>query len=690
MLAKLQKSLLSPKHAKLLRLEAFDEGHTLPINPHWAGFKIPYFELNGKPSDFFRFRFTQTKPSKGFGAEAEEPKKPRRYAQPAGTNCNIYMPPLLSTPWIDIAADPAIALVITEGELKAACACSLGIPTIGLGGVYSWRSAKEHQTLIPALDAFVWTGRLVNLCFDSDVATNPMVRAAASRLAKELAIRGAKVLWTELAAADDGSKQGMDDLAAAKGVEALKTALAKAKPLGEGIMLHELNCDVAVIRSTGEIVELSTGVVYSASTFSDVIYRNKLYTDWVNDVMKVKHGAKEWLAWPLRNEVTGVAYEPAINNMLTTDGRYNSWWAQGWGCEPSSVGSMEPWNQLLHRMFAGADQAVLKWMRQWFAWPLQHPGAKMASAVVIWGRQQGTGKTMLGESMSRIYGKNYGTVTPTQLIGQFNEWLQDKQFIVGDEISLGDKRHVANAIKDMVTRSQLRINSKNRKTYEVRDCVNYYLTSNHEDAVYIEPGDRRMLIWRVDADPLTQLEYQSYQTWIRNGGAPRLFYHLLNEVDTHDFDPQARPPMTAAKADMMVTGRGDLEDWCAQLRAAPDSILPRDPWDLFRPQDLLKAYDPEGRGQAKVGGMSRALGSAGLFQVAHGVNTAMIGGVRSKFWAIRNEGLYKRMGPADTARAYEAERVSKKSEGAVTRSSSKFEFTPPPVTTEKHKKEKTQ
>jgi len=645
----------------LLRLEPYPEGHDLNILPKLAGFKIPYFKLDGKlDPDFYRFRFTQTRPTNGWQSVTAEPEKPRRYAQPPNSGCNVYLPPLLELPWSAYADDPTKPLVITEGELKAACACSLGVATIGLGGVYNWRSAKHHQEFLPILERFNWLERSVILCFDSDLATNPMVRIAAARLAKVLAARGAMVGWAALPPGPENAKQGLDDYAFANGGAALMDLLAATAPLGPGILLHELNCDVALVRSTGEIVELNTGTVYSASAFTEVVYKHKHYTEWRENRQLERYAAKEWLAWPYRNEVPQIAYAPEEPTLLTTSGAYNSWYPSQWACQPCPKGSIQPWEDLLTRMFNGVDQTVVQWVRQWFAYPLQHPGAKLHSALLIWSHIQGNGKTMLGETMSYIYGDNYGTVNNTQLASQFNEWLERKQFILGDEIALGDKRHTASALKDMITRSTLRLNSKNRKTYAVRDCINYYMTSNHEDAVYLESGDRRMFVHRVDSLPLAPKEYKAYWKWIREeGGAGRLFHYLLHEVDLADFDPQRRPPVTTAKSEMVAAGRGDTEDWAAQVRADPDGILPvNQPFDLFSTMDLLGIYDPAVREKTRAVGMGRALSQAGIFKVASGNNSGVIEGVRTRFWAVRNVDAYRRAGPTEAAKLYLNERTA--------------------------------
>jgi len=670
MLYKIKSSLLTPQDVKLLHLEPYAEGHSLNIEPKWSGFKISYFTPEGKVDpQFYRFRFTQDRPSTGVAALAE-PVKPRRYAQPGGSSCGVYLPPLLKQPWTAVAKDPTIPIVVTEGELKAACGCRLGTPTLGLGGVYNWRSSREHQELLPALEEFQWRGRVVNLCFDSDITTNPMVRVAAGRLAAVLARRGAKVIYTTLPPAEDGTKQGLDDVAYRQGPQALLDLLSKAVELGPGVALHEMNSRVALIRSTGEVVELETGAVYSATMFTDVVYKNAVYADFsttkavdgkVTTATKEKFTAKEWLAWPLRNEVTRIEYEPGDDQLITATNGYNSWRPQGWGCRPiapSRAGecAVTPWEQLLGRVFAGLQPEHVQWVRQWFAYPLQHPGTKLSTALLVWGRATGTGKTWLGETMAYIYGANYGTVDNTQLASQFNEWLMNKQFVVGDEISLGDKRHTASSLKDMITRPLVRINSKNRKTYTVRDCVNYYFTSNHEDALYLEAGDRRVFVHRVDADPLRPDEYRAYRRWLKEEDGPgKLFYYLLHEVDCTDFDPQGRAPLTLAKVEMTASGRGDTEDWCVMVATEPDTVIPQ-PYDLFTTKDLLALYDPDGKGATRVIGMGKALGGAGVFKVPGG-NNAVVQGMRTRLWAVRNAARYRLMGPSQAARCYVEERI---------------------------------
>lgn len=674
MLAKAKTSCLTINDVKLLQFEPYTEDHEL-VYPRFAGFKIPYFLLNGRiDPNFFRFRFVQTQPSKGFGAVTEEPKKPRRYSQPLDTDCGIYLPPILDQgTWSDIAKNPKLPLLLTEGELKAACACKLGIPTIGLGGVYNWRSAKRNQDLLPILDKFDWMGRGVTICFDSDAKDNPMVRMAESRLAYVLAHRGALVKTAKLPGAgeEEEVKQGLDDLIYALGggeeaLEAFLQILNDAQDIGPGNELHRLNGEVAMIRNTAEIVELATGNVYSQSAFSDTLYRNRKYPDKSDDTGKTitKYAAKEWIGWDHRLDVPELAYDPSCNNMLTLDGAFNTWYTQRWPLTPKK-GSIAPWEKVFKQLFGELSEEHQTWARQWFAYPIQKPGTKLYTAILIWGKP-GMGKTFLAEIMQSIYGKNYGEVTHDELVDKFTEWAYNKQFILADEVSVGDKRGLANKLKNMITRRSVTINIKNRKTYAVRDCINYYFASNREDALYIENSDRRYFVHNVKQRTMVKEEYDAVRHWWdKEGGAEKVFHYLQNEVDLTGFSPTAPAPVTAAKHEMTIVGRSEVEDWAADLIQNPDSILNPNmkPQDLWQTKDLLDVYqNPTGGTGGSQGSrvghkaVSAALNNAGAFRIANGRNDVVINGNRTRLWAIRNVDQYRKMGAAAAGRAYEAER----------------------------------
>ena len=671
MLQKLRASLLTEAHAKKLHIQPMTEelAAALGVEPAWAGFKIPYFDADGRAlKDFYRYRFwPESKPSKGFAALVT-PSRPLRYVQPKNSELHVYMPPLLAVPWSDVVKDTSIDIFITEGELKAACACTQGFTMLGVGGVFSWMSKKHGQALIPELERFKWKERRVYLCFDSDKSTNPMVQLALSRLALTLTARGAKV-WDVNIPPDGESKQGVDDLIAAYGVEKFASLLAGAVPISASEELHRLNDEVALIWSggpAGNIIRHADSRIITPQQFTRSLYKNRTYLEFTltakgePGAAKTKFAAEEWLCWPHRARVNSITYAPGRPHIIEPDGDYNLW-------QPSPLvpkaGDISPWLSLLEHMFKGASAADVTWFKRWLAYPLVHPGTKLFSCVLLWSHTGGTGKNLLAEAMEPVYGSsNYVTIKSRHLLSDFNSWAEGKQFIVGDEITLDDKRHTSGDLKAMLTSQRVRINRKGIESYEVPDCANYYFTSNDPSALSLEPGERRTFVYHVNETPIGYERGVEFINWCQQGGSAAIAHYLTEELDLGNFNRTAPPPETMAKSEMIENSRSDVDSWAVALRLNPDEYLTRAvqkfsastaprTYSVYRTADLLALYDPDNTKRATLRTLAIALDKAGFKKSLH--NNGRLGNVRATFWLIRGS---DNLTSAQAARIYQTER----------------------------------
>ena len=358
-----------------------------------SGYVIPYFKLDGSKSDFFRYRFLdQPLDFKSYAG------KPRRYTQPRGTPPQIYFPPL--APWLKIATVIDIDIFVTEGEKKSASACKFGFPTLGLGGVWNFRSSKEKQLLIPQFDDITWADRKVIIAYDSDTIHKPSVMQAENALAAELIKLGAKVFILRLPENGNG-KVGLDDYLVAHGADGLK-ALMATSALGEwerSRKLHALNEEVTYIMSPATILRLNDMQRMSKNTFLDA-YAPYKYTEIVQTTtatgaiknVSVNHDpAKEWVSWQHRPTLERISFRPGEEGIYRApDGKFelNSW--PGWAVEPKQ-GDVTPWLDLL-KFLASREPQFMHWILQWFAYPIQHPGTKLYTALVIWSQGKGIGK----------------------------------------------------------------------------------------------------------------------------------------------------------------------------------------------------------------------------------------------------------------------------------------------------------
>lgn len=593
--------------AKKLKLKAVTSIQMARLYPKFAdtsALEIPYFTTKGRPTPFKRWRRLEA--PKGFAAVSG---KIQRYAQPANTAPEVYLPPLAKKTWSDILKDTTVPVLITEGELKAACAMVHGFNCIGLGGVDSWRSRRKFIELVKVLAEAEWNGRPVTIVYDSDASHNPDVMRASHDLGTELRARGAEVAIASLPVAQDGSKQGLDDYLVAHGRKGLEAVLDVAEPLDVGDPLWQMNSEVVFVRDPGLVMLRKSGQKLGPDTFVRHHFVNRHHQVWVEGKPKVVDTAKEWLRWPHRFEVERLVYEPGKPQII--DRHFNTW--RGLGVEPEK-GDISPFVGLVDFVLEGLKPDEKRWFWQWLAWPLQNLGDKLYSCIALWSPEHGVGKTLIAYIMKDIYGDNAIEIKNRELDSSFNSYLENKQFIIGDEITGDDSRAFADQLKGYITQEQVRVNAKYVPEYAVPDRANWFFTSNHADAFYLDDSDRRFFVHQVRGRPRETAFYARIDKWRREDrGAAKLLRYLL-DLDTKDFNPKARAPTTAAKEAMVYDAKSEIARWVSDLKNDPDKMLKLGELplkkDLFTPSELLNLFDPLGTKGVKSNGMGKELAKA--------------------------------------------------------------------------------
>lgn len=641
--AKLASSGLTLADAEKLGMQYVDDCSTLHASFQAVkAFKIPYFNIDGSQTDFYRVRYLSL--PTGFAAQLA---KPQRYAQIPKSLNEVYFPPFID--WELVSSKIDMPIIITEGELKAAAACKAGYNCIALGGVTVWQSSKREVPLLAPLPDVNWQGRIAIVVFDSDASSNPNVAAAQVSLAKMLIKLGAIPKIATLPAAYDGGKQGLDDFLVNGG--SLHVVLSDLRGLELGDRLAVLNTKYAYVRDQDVIVELESGRRVKRDAFSNGLLANMNVVEYVQAGQNTKRVetrvSMEWLKWASRLDVSNMTYKPGAPKM-TNAGEFNMW--TGWGCEPKA-GDIKPWLELIDLLF-GDDTVNKHWFTQWLAYPLQYPGTKLFTSAVLWGPETGTGKSLIGYTIGEIYGENFTEIGNKELHADFNEWTINKQFILGDEISGSDKRQEADKLKALITQRQLRVNMKNLPTYTVPDCINYYFTSNHPDAFFIDDMDRRFFIWRTV--PTARREaafYTSFMQWLKNGGREALFDYLLN-YDTSTFNPTAPAPSTSSKLELIDHARSDLSSWVSYFKANMDQELQKlaehlnvkiDKLDILPNIHLKWLYDPHDATRVTANGLGRELSRFG-FKTVGPIDSKAHG--KRRFYVVKNYHKWAKATPA--------------------------------------------
>jgi len=226
----------------------------------------------------------------------------------------------------------------------------------------------------------------------------------------------------------------------------------------------------------------------------------------------------------------------------------NTW--RGWPMQPSTQGSCYCLLELLYWLCSQEENAdeVHAWLLKWMAYPLQHPGAKMSSAVIMHG-PQGTGKSTVFQTLGKIYG-DYGQILNQRgLEDKFNsDWADSKLFLLAEEVVTRQEMwHIKNELKELVTGEWIRVNPKNLAAYRQRNHMNIVYLSNENQPLPLENDDRRHMV--VYTPPMQAEEFYDDVHWEleHNNGMACFYHYLLHEVDVSDFHPKKRPPMTQSK-----------------------------------------------------------------------------------------------------------------------------------------------
>ena len=275
----------------------------------------------------------------------------------------------------------------------------------------------------------------------------------------------------------------------------------------------------------------------------------------VGDGEKWQSNADIWYRSSNRRTHTNVDFVPGAPAIV--DNKINLW--QGWGAT-AVAGDVTPWIAFMDYLFAG-DPDARKWVEQWLAYPLQHPGAKLTTAIVLWSIKQGVGKSMLGDTVGKLYGNHFKTISAVELHASFNGWMRDVQFVLGEENSSSDQRADANRLKAMITGTTVFVNEKYQPALELPNCANFVFTSNHPDAFHLDDADRRFFVWEIAAARESNAFYDEFIDWRDKRGGMNALMHHLQSLDLTGFVPKGNAPMTAAKVEMISQSKSDLDRW---------------------------------------------------------------------------------------------------------------------------------
>ena len=226
------------------------------------------------------------------------------------------------------------------------------------------------------------------------------------------------------------------------------------------------------------------------------------------------------------------------------------------------------WLDHIELIFGPLAEPAANHVLDWMAFVIQRPGEKINHALVIYGETQGTGKDSAFTPFFRTIGvpHNVSFITPERLRGQWTDYLEAPVICV-EEMMNFNRGEMANKLKPLLAAPPIvvSINRKNVKQYDIPNIQNWIMFTNHADAISIEATDRRYWVYKCLLEsPREPAYYTRLHRWYDAGGVEKVA-GWLSQRNIASFNPNAAPPNTEAKRDMLEQSQPEAVRYIRRL-----------------------------------------------------------------------------------------------------------------------------
>ena len=283
---------------------------------------------------------------------------------------------------------------------------------------------------------------------------------------------------------------------------------------------------------------------------------------------------KFWLCDSKRLTVEGSGYWPGSMERLVSapDGRlwlntahFPDWAAvlAGSGGSNHKASLIQPVLDHLEYLMPNPDERA--WFVGWLAFQVQRPHQRCKVTPLHISLAHGTGRGWIVSLIEQLLGKwNVTSTTMAELCGEgsagaYHDYFDKSLVCTIGEVYEGGKRFtISDLLRDKLTENRLNVNLKygGKGTRDIH--TNFFWMSNHNDAVVLPPGDRRVYVIGGPSVEQSASYYDSLYSWLAVDLNVAVLYSWLAASDLSGFEWQ-RAPMSSAKRQMRVFNQTDTE-----------------------------------------------------------------------------------------------------------------------------------
>lgn len=254
-----------------------------------------------------------------------------------------------------------------------------------------------------------------------------------------------------------------------------------------------------------------------------------------------------WVSSPWRRSYDNVLFAPG--QPLSPE-FLNLW--RGFAVEPTD--NPAGWALLKEHLrlhVAGGDESSYEYLLNWLAFAVQKLDKPIGTALVLIGKK-GAGKSIVTERFGHLFGPHtFVTSRMDDAIGRFNDRLETTVLLGLEEAVAPQNKAADGTLKDLVTRTTLRLEGKFFGVWTAPNHLRIIVTSNNEHVVRADGSERRYAVFDVtnphQADPDVRRTYFGRMVeQMETGGYSAMLGELLAR-DIRGWNAEVIPETEALK-----------------------------------------------------------------------------------------------------------------------------------------------
>jgi hypothetical protein len=239
--------------------------------------------------------------------------------------------------------------------------------------------------------------------------------------------------------------------------------------------------------------------------------------------------------------------------------------------EQLDMGKVQPILDHIMKVWASDNQQYYDYLMAWIHHIIMKPQEKIGVGVVLRSGEQQIGKGLIADNFLRqlVFGSEIGFYDKGLdfMTQRFNEHLMSKIFVVADELTSADGNYhgTFDAMKSMITCSQMSIEIKGGRKFQTDSFINMMLLTNNSFSVKVEKGDRRYFILDCDERYAGNTAYFNwmFDNYINQDCAD----HFLTYMSQYETSVNLRDiPVTQLKQDMIEQNLSSAERFIQKVK----------------------------------------------------------------------------------------------------------------------------